>query len=141
MIIWDESPMISNTVMASVDRLLQNLMSNNNCFGGKVMVFPGDFRQCLPIIVRQGRAVITSEVVNKFPWWNICKQLCLTENERLKRYRVNETNTRLSEYLMELGNGTIREVVHGCIRIPDQYIFESDNMDDFIDWAYPDLSN
>ena len=41
MIIWDESPMISKTVMASVDRLLQNLMSNTKCFGGKVMVFSG----------------------------------------------------------------------------------------------------
>ena len=50
MIIWDESPMISKTVMASVDRLLQNLMSNTNCVGGKVMVFSGEFRQCLPII-------------------------------------------------------------------------------------------
>ena len=50
MIIWDESPMISKTAMASVDRLLQNLMSNTKCFGGKVMVFSGDFRQCLPII-------------------------------------------------------------------------------------------
>ena len=50
MIIWDESPMISKTVMASVDHLLQNLMSNTNCVGGKVMVFSGEFRQCPPII-------------------------------------------------------------------------------------------
>ena len=55
MIIWDEGPMISKTFMASVDRLLQNLMSNTKCFGVKVMVFSGDFRQCLPIIFRQGR--------------------------------------------------------------------------------------
>ena len=84
------------------------------------MVFSGDFRQCLPIIVQQGCAVITSEVMNKCPWWNICKKLRFTENERLKRHGVNETNTRLTEYLMELGNGTITEVAHGCIRIPDQ---------------------
>ena len=101
------------------------------------MVFPGDFRQCLPIIIWQGRAVITSEVMKKCPWWNICRQLRLTENERLDRHGFNEANTRLSEYLMELGNGTITEVAHGCIHIPDQYILEYDNMDDFIDWAYP----
>ena len=65
----------------------------------------------------------------------------MTENERLKRHGVNEANTRLADYLMESGNGTITEVAHGCIRIPDQYIFESDNMDYFINWTYPDLSN
>ena len=43
MIIWYESPMISKTFIASVDSLLQNLMSNNKCFGGKDMVFSGDF--------------------------------------------------------------------------------------------------
>ena len=107
MILWDEIPMISKTVMASVDRLLQNLMSNTTFFCGKVMVFSGDFCQCLPIIVRQGRAVITSEVMRKCPWWNICKQLRLTENKRLKRHGVNKANTSLAEYLMELGNVTI----------------------------------
>ena len=141
MIIWDESSMISKTVMASVYRLLQNLISNTNFLGIKVMDFPGDFCQCLPITVQQGHTVITSEVMKKCPWWNSCKQLRLTENEQLNRHGVNEANTRLADYLMELGNGTIPEVSHGCIRIPDQYVFESDNMDDFIDWAYPNISN
>ena len=79
--------------------------------------------------------------MKKCPRWNSCKQLRLTENGRLKRHGVSEANTLLADHLMELGNSTIPEVAHGCIHIPDQYIFESDNMDEFIDWAYPDLSN
>jgi ATP-dependent DNA helicase PIF1 len=74
------------------------------------------------------------------PWWNQCKQLRLSENERLKRHGVNEANTRLAAYLMEVGNGTIPEVVNGCIRIPDEYIFHSDSVEEFIDWVYPTLS-
>jgi hypothetical protein len=139
-IIWDESPMISKTTMATVDRLLKYLMDSNAPFGGKKIIFSGDFRQCLPIIPRQGRPGITAEVMKNCPWWNKCKQLRLSENERLKRHGVNEANSRLANYLMDVGNGTLPEVVNNCIRIPDEYIFDSSNITEFIDWAYPTLT-
>ena len=79
-------------------------------------------------------------------WWNSCKQLRLSENERLKRYGVNEANTRLATCLMEIGNGTFPvvrqgEVLAGCIQIPNEYIFGSDNIDAFVNWAYPTLAD
>jgi hypothetical protein len=139
-IIWDESPMISKTVFASVDRLLQNLMNNGAPFGGKIMIFSGDFRQCLPIVPKQGRPGITSQVMKLCPWWSEVKQLRLHENERLKRYGVNAANTRLADFLMAVGNGTVPPSALGCIRIPDEYVFPSDSIEEFIDWAFPDLA-
>ena len=79
--------------MGSVDRLLQHLMDNHKPFGGKIIIFSGDFRQCLPIILRQGRPGITREIMKHCPWWGQVTQLRLTENERLKRYGYNEDNT------------------------------------------------
>jgi ATP-dependent DNA helicase PIF1 len=141
LIIWDESPMISKTIMASVDRLLQHLMGRRDApFGGKFVVFSGDFRQCLPIVPRQGRAGITSEIMKYCQWWSMVKQLKLSENERLKRYGHNEANTRLAAYLMEVGNGTPPAIQHGCIRIPDEYVFQSNDIEFFVDWAYPALA-
>jgi len=74
------------------------------------------------------------------PWWSQCKQLHLVENERLKRFGVNSANSKLATFLMKIGNGTEPIVVNGCVRIPDEYIFDSSNIEEFVQWAYPDLS-
>lgn len=44
-IIWDEAPMAHKTTIEVLDRSLQNLMESNEIFGGKVVIFSGDFRQ------------------------------------------------------------------------------------------------
>jgi ATP-dependent DNA helicase PIF1 len=143
-IVWDECPMTSKDVMSTVDRLLQNLMSSEAPFGGKKMVFSGDFRQCLPIIVGAKREIIVSQTVKMCPWWDHCKQLRLTINERLKRFGASEANLRLANKLIEIGNGTLPAVVHDCIQIPQEYIFnsseEDNNISSFVDWAYPYLA-
>ncbi len=49
-IIWDEAPMMSRYAMEALDRTLRKLMHNDLSFGGKIIVFGGDFRQVLPVI-------------------------------------------------------------------------------------------
>jgi len=45
----------------AVDRTLRDLMKTvnplleNKPFGGKVIVFGGDFRQILPVVIKEGR--------------------------------------------------------------------------------------
>ena len=34
----------------ALDKILQDIMHNGNPFGGKVIVFGGDFRQILPVV-------------------------------------------------------------------------------------------
>lgn len=52
-IIWDEASMISRDVIETVNRSIQDIMRSvdpdleNIPFGGKVVVFGGDFRQVL----------------------------------------------------------------------------------------------
>ncbi|KAF8081255.1 hypothetical protein N665_0897s0011 [Sinapis alba] len=59
LIIWDEAPMMSRHCFESLDRSLNDMMGNhdNKPFGGKVIVFGGDFRQVLPVITG-GEALI-----------------------------------------------------------------------------------
>jgi hypothetical protein len=50
LIIWDKVAMIKRQSVETLDRSLEDIMGCELPFGGKVMVFGGDFRQVLPIV-------------------------------------------------------------------------------------------
>ena len=50
LIVWDEAPMCHKFAFEALDKSLKEIMQNNLPFGGKIMVFGGDFRQILPIV-------------------------------------------------------------------------------------------
>ncbi|KAH1229282.1 ATP-dependent DNA helicase pif1 [Glycine max] len=58
-IIWDEAPMAHKFCFEALDHSLRDIIKHNSkdstIFGGKVMVFGGDFRQILPVIPRGSR--------------------------------------------------------------------------------------
>ncbi|CAA7052688.1 unnamed protein product [Microthlaspi erraticum] len=57
LIIWDEAPMMSKYCFEALDRSLSDIGNvDNKPFAGKVIVFGGDFRQVLPVIVGAGQA-------------------------------------------------------------------------------------
>ena len=64
-IIWDEAPMAKRQTIETVDRSFRDIMDINKPFGGKVMVFGGDFLQVLSVVPKSTRA----EVVNA-SWLN-----------------------------------------------------------------------
>ena len=51
LIVWDEAPMMHKHSFECVDRLLRDITGNDTVFGGKVVLFGGDFRQILPVVV------------------------------------------------------------------------------------------
>jgi hypothetical protein len=65
LVIWDEVAMTKRQVVETLDKTLQDIMGCNQHFGGKVMLFGGDFRQVLPIVVRGTRAQITNVTLLK----------------------------------------------------------------------------
>ncbi|XP_048634098.1 uncharacterized protein LOC106404100 [Brassica napus] len=60
LIIWDEAPMMSKHCFEALDRTMCDIMNttDDKPFGGKTVVFGGDFRQILPVIPRGNRADI-----------------------------------------------------------------------------------
>ncbi|KAL5556627.1 hypothetical protein UlMin_038863 [Ulmus minor] len=44
LIIWDEAPMINKRAIEAVDIMLQDINESNLPFGGKIIIFGGDFR-------------------------------------------------------------------------------------------------
>ena len=59
LIIWDEVTRTKRQAIEALDRSLQDIMGCVMPFGGKVVVFGGDFRQFLPVVPRGTRAQIT----------------------------------------------------------------------------------
>ncbi|XP_043714601.1 ATP-dependent DNA helicase RRM3-like [Telopea speciosissima] len=52
LIIWNEAPMAKREAIEAIDRTLQDVIRNSDSFGGKVIVFGGDFKQVLPVVPR-----------------------------------------------------------------------------------------
>src|SRR3954468_18311891 len=69
LIICDEAPMANKFCFESLDKSLKDIMSgptkpSETVFGGKVVVFGGDFRQILPVIPRGTRSDIIHATIN-----------------------------------------------------------------------------
>lgn len=47
---WDEVSVATKKLVETFDLLLRDLKSINIPFGGKVIIFGGDFRQTLPVV-------------------------------------------------------------------------------------------
>ncbi|XP_019265712.1 PREDICTED: uncharacterized protein LOC109243256 [Nicotiana attenuata] len=69
LIVWDEVSMAKKNMIEALDSLLKDLMDTNMLFGGKVIIFGGDFRQTLPV-VRSGKKedFIRESILNSEIW-------------------------------------------------------------------------
>jgi hypothetical protein len=47
LIIWDEASMAKRQAIEALERTMQDIIEENLPFGGKIMVFGGDFRQVI----------------------------------------------------------------------------------------------
>ena len=99
-IIWDEVSMTKLQVVETLDKSLQDIMESRLPFGGKVVVFGGDFRQVLPIVTRGTRAQITDATLLRSYLWDKTRKIRLTCNMRA------QSDPWFSEYLLSIGNGT-----------------------------------
>jgi len=61
----------------ALDRTLANIMSGTRfsykVYEGKVIVFGGDFRQILPVVLRGGHSDIVHANINSSYIWNHCQ--------------------------------------------------------------------
>ncbi|XP_058784650.1 ATP-dependent DNA helicase pfh1-like [Vicia villosa] len=117
LIIWDEAPMASKFCFEALDKTLKDVMSSygnsEEIFGGKVVVFGGDFRQILPVIPRGSRSDIVHSTINASYIW----------------------------HLVELGEGRISEPNDGYaeIEIPPELLIQDfdDPIVAIVDSTYP----
>nr|XP_016496333.1 PREDICTED: uncharacterized protein LOC107815289 [Nicotiana tabacum] len=104
--------MVKKELIEALDLLLRDLMETTMLFGGKVVVFSGDFRQTLSV-VRGGqredfvrKSLLCSEI------WHQPEKLHLSENMRAK------ADPTFCEYLMRIAQGQTLDFVGIYLREP-----------------------
>ncbi|KAI3636479.1 hypothetical protein MIR68_005831 [Amoeboaphelidium protococcarum] len=88
-IIIDEITQLSKYALQAIDRLLRQLFGEinprriNMPFGGALILFGGDWKQCLPVVPRGNQAMVLNSTFKASYLWNRVEQLELTEQVRL----------------------------------------------------------
>lgn len=131
LILWDEAPMAKRLAIEAVDRTLQDIMGDERPFGGKVILFGGDFRQILPVVLAGGRQQTVNACLKKSPIWSSLTQLTLKKNMRL------QTHPEFQQYLLNVGEGRSGNQVI----IPPSMVCRSNTLDALIDATFSDLSD
>ncbi|XP_019170931.1 PREDICTED: uncharacterized protein LOC109166402 [Ipomoea nil] len=116
LIIWDEAPMMHKHCFEALDRTMRDLLRFNNplsadkTFGGKTVVFGGDFRQILPVIPIGTRQDIVGATINSSYLWDNCIVLRLTKNLRLNRIEAGADQSEVEQFanwIASIGDGKI----------------------------------
>ncbi|XP_058762953.1 uncharacterized protein LOC131636353 [Vicia villosa] len=152
LIIWDEAPMAHKYAIESLDRTLKDVMSadknSTDVFGGKVVVFGGDFRQILHVVPRGNRSDIVHCAINASYIWHSVEVLTLTRNMRLRTGSTQTDKneiTQFSDWLLRIEEGRISEPNDGTAEInipPDILITEFDDpIVAIVNTTYPDFIN
>lgn len=115
-------------------------------FGGKVVVFGGDFRQILSVIPNASRQDIVNASLSSSYIWEKCKVLRLTKNMRLTvdNQASDIEQTRIfANWLLDLGEGKVGSVNDGeaIIDIPDDLLItdSTDPIYALIEFVYPSI--
>jgi PIF1-like helicase len=133
LIIWDEAPMMHKHCFEALDYSLKDIMGDidrankNRPFGGKTVVFGGDFRQILPVVPKGSRQAIVNATINSSKLWRHCIVLRLTRNMRLQSLGDGKERAALkefSEWIKNIGDGKVGGPNDGCVavEIPDDIL-------------------
>jgi ATP-dependent DNA helicase PIF1 len=132
------------------DATLKDIMSSydnsESVFGGKVVVFGGDFRQILPVVPRGTRSDIVHSSINASKIWDHFKVLTLTKNMRLQSSQDSPLNSEISKFsnwLLKVREGKLSEPNNGYaeIEIPKELLITGydDPIKEIVESTYPNL--
>ncbi|XP_052620798.1 uncharacterized protein LOC111886898 [Lactuca sativa] len=152
LIIWDEAPMIHKHAFEALDRTLKDIFkcddsrNSNLPFGGKVIVFGGDFRQILPVIPAGSRQDIVNASLSSSYLWKQCKVYQLTKNMRLtvgSHTSAIQKTMDFAKWLLDIGEGKLSGSNDGgaIIDIPDGLLINDpyDPIGSLIEFVYPSI--
>ena len=98
--------------LEAVDRTLRDITGLELPFGGKVMVFGGDFRQLLPVVPNATKAETINACIAKSPLWRNIQVLRLKQNMR----SINDQE--FSNFLLRVGDGNEPIISDDMMQIP-----------------------
>ncbi|XP_019160736.1 PREDICTED: uncharacterized protein LOC109157292 [Ipomoea nil] len=152
LIIWDEAPMMHKFCFEALDRTMRDLLRLKNprsydmTFGGKTVVFGGDFRQILPVIPKGTRQDIVRASISSSYLWKFCKVFRLTKNLRLRSVQSQIECREIEEFAKWIANIGDRIVGIQCdggsdITVPEHLLLkcEDDPIATIVDSTFPNF--
>ncbi|XP_073014531.1 uncharacterized protein [Primulina eburnea] len=149
-----EVPMTHKFYFEALDKSMKDIMrfinpsSLHMPFGGKTVVFRGDFRQILHVIPKGSRQDIVLATINSSCLWRHCKVLRLNKNMRLRNLGSDKEYVemkKISDWIANLGYGKIGEANDGyeTIDIPNELLLKdyNDPIVKIVESTYPLFGN
>uniref|UniRef100_A0AC35FFM5 ATP-dependent DNA helicase n=1 Tax=Panagrolaimus sp. PS1159 TaxID=55785 RepID=A0AC35FFM5_9BILA len=118
--IWDEAPMAPKYALEIMNRLLRDLMKNEEPFGGKILLLGGDFRQLLPVRKNGTRSECVSLSIKFSNLWELFETYKLHRN-----MRADDNEIEFANYLLAIGEGKLNDEDDN-IEFPEEFIVETD---------------
>ena len=131
--------MTKRQAVEALDKSLRDIMDRPELpFGGKTVVFGGDFRQVLPVIRKGSRAQIVDASLRRSYLWDSMRHLKLVHNMRA------QSDPWFADYLLRIGGGTEEVNGDGDVRLPDDicvpYAGDGKDLDRLIECMFPKLN-
>ena len=143
LIIWDEALMLSRYAYEALDRTMRDICGDDNSlFGGKTVIFGGDFQQTLPVIPGGSQEEIISQSLPRSYIWKSLQVLHLRVNIRLlgthpSHTALNEEQS-FADWLLSVGHGNDIDE-NGTIAFDPQ--MRVSDLTSLTDSIYPNISN
>ncbi|CAA0810619.1 PIF1 helicase [Striga hermonthica] len=139
LIVWDEAPMAKRDAIEALNLALKDLCCSDEFFGGKVIVFGGNFRQVLPVLRRATKDETIGACLSSSYIWPLLTKLKLVENMRAR------LDPLFTEMLLRIENGQERTYDEDLIKIPPSITISEclseDSLDELIRIIYLDLAH
>jgi hypothetical protein len=138
LVIWDEAPMQHRHIPEAVDRSFRDIRGcQDKVLGGLTVVFGGDWKQILPVIVKGSRPQIVGACLQRSQQlWSSIKVLKLTKNMRLNTQNIAERD--FAKWQLEVGHGKHTDPT-GSITLPDHFKCPENNISSLIQTIYPGI--
>ncbi|KAI7962529.1 hypothetical protein MJO28_000623 [Puccinia striiformis f. sp. tritici] len=132
-ILWDKAVAMHKHAIEAVDRSLRKLMEDNRPFGGKSIVFAGDFRQTLPVVKDGVYPKSENATLKSSRLWIAIESFSLADNIRLKvglEGRNSVENLAFARNLLAIGEGLAQHEDTARIEVPGVNVESRDLADE-----------
>ncbi|CAN6679398.1 unnamed protein product [Malus baccata var. baccata] len=135
-VVWDEAPMAHRFAFETLDRTFKDIIGIDLPFGGKVMIFGGDFRQVLPIVPKGTRFELMQASMINASFLGHVKIIRLRHNMR----SINDQD--FSEILLHVGNGEQETMIEDMMQLPSSMVIPwngEESIVQLVNQVFPDL--
>ena len=136
-IIWDEVPPQNKHAIDAVDRTIREIMGRDTPFGGITVLFGGDFRQTLPVILHGSRQQVVAACIKRSRIWPNVEMHYLHENMRLEQ---SPEMQEFANWLLSVGAGVGLDQSE-TIQIPQRMICPDFSINSLVDSVYPGIDH